>query len=142
MQNDIRTEQRDHGRIARSNNGTIVRVNPEGLAFLEDNSGRKYSFTFDKILGYAGESPEELGLVRGATVNFMRDGEQITEVDLLGPTTHRLLTVPEVARILRTSERLVYGMIKRRELPHVRVGRLMRIPKDAIEQLLRPTTER
>jgi excisionase family DNA binding protein len=141
MQNDIRTEQRDQNRITRSNKGTIVRVNPEGLGFLEDSSGRKYSFTFDKILGYAGERPEELGLVRGAAVNFIREGEQVTEVDLLEPT-HRLLTVPEVARILRTSERLVYGMIKRQELPHVRLGRLMRIPKDAIEQLLRPTTER
>src|SRR5580704_17489429 len=47
MQNDIRTEQRDHNRVTRSNKGTIVRVNPEGWGFLEDNSGKKYSFTSD-----------------------------------------------------------------------------------------------
>ena len=51
--------------------GTIIRVNPIGLAFAEDKKSKEiYSFTFDKIEGYRGQSVQELGLVLGLKVAF------------------------------------------------------------------------
>ena len=51
--------------------GTILRVNPVGLADAEDTKSKEiYSFTFDKIEGYRGQSVEELGLISGSRVAF------------------------------------------------------------------------
>jgi hypothetical protein len=56
--------------------GTIVRLNPVGLAYTEDTESKcVYSFTFDKIRAYRGESVEELGLKLGSLVHFsVQDG--------------------------------------------------------------------
>jgi excisionase family DNA binding protein len=117
----------------------ILSVDNEGLACLEDASGRRYAFTFDKIRGYHGETAREIGLRVGAHVYFEASGDQILWVDLSSAPV--ILTVPEVARCLRVSERLVYNMIKRGELAHIRIGRLMRIPAEALRLLVDPNSD-
>ena len=47
-----------------------------------------------------------------------------------------LLTVTEVAETLRLSPQTVRALIKRDELPGVRVGNLYRIPKAAVARLV------
>jgi DNA binding domain, excisionase family len=121
--------------------GTIVRLDPNGLAFLQDDlSGAKYSFTFDKIVGYSGEPIGELKLSRGVQVRYLlADEQRIGQVELIDHSRdHSLLTVPEVARVLRVSERMVYNMIKRGELQHLKLGRLMRVPKRSLAELMAP----
>ena len=49
---------------------------------------------------------------------------------------NRLLAVHEVAEYLRVSQSLVYKMIERKEIPAIRVGRLLRVdPRDLAEAL-------
>lgn len=49
---------------------------------------------------------------------------------------NRLLAVQEVAEYLRVSRSLVYKMIRRKEIPAIRVGRLLRVdPRDLAEAL-------
>lgn len=50
--------------------------------------------------------------------------------------TSRWLRVRDVAAMLSVSERFVYAAIERRDLPAVRWGRAVRIPRDAFEQWL------
>jgi excisionase family DNA binding protein len=42
----------------------------------------------------------------------------------------------EVAKMLRAGLRTVYGMIERRELPQIKVGRVIRIPRGPVDALL------
>ncbi len=45
----------------------------------------------------------------------------------------RLLTVPEVAALLRTSPKAIYAMVERRQLPGVRrIGRRLLIRQDEL----------
>ncbi|MFZ3062877.1 MAG: helix-turn-helix domain-containing protein [Actinomycetota bacterium] len=48
----------------------------------------------------------------------------------------RLLTVPEVAAMLRVSTMTVYRLIKRGELSAIRVGRGYRITSQAVDRYL------
>lgn len=48
-----------------------------------------------------------------------------------------LLTVSEAARCLRISRNLTYELIARHELPCVRLGRVIRIPRGALETWIR-----
>lgn len=43
-----------------------------------------------------------------------------------------LLTVPETAKLLRISRNLAYELVARGELPAVRLGRVIRIPRGAL----------
>lgn len=43
-----------------------------------------------------------------------------------------VLTVTEVAEILNVTPATVRRHIKKNDLPHIRVGRLVRIPKDSL----------
>ena len=43
-----------------------------------------------------------------------------------------LLTVPETARLLHVGKNTVYEMAVRNELPSIKVGRLVRIPRDRL----------
>ena len=43
-----------------------------------------------------------------------------------------LLTVPETAKLLRISRNLAYELVARGELPAVRLGRVIRIPRAAL----------
>jgi len=49
-------------------------------------------------------------------------------------TESLLLDVREVASLLGCGRTLVYGMIQRGELPVVKLGRLTRVPRCAVEQ--------
>ncbi len=44
-----------------------------------------------------------------------------------------LLTVREAAELLRISRNLAYELVAQRRLPHVRLGRVIRIPRHALE---------
>lgn len=46
---------------------------------------------------------------------------------------HLLLTVPEAAQLLQISRTLAYELVARGELPAVRLGRAIRIPRGAFE---------
>ena len=45
-----------------------------------------------------------------------------------------LLTVSEAARVLRISRNLAYELVARGELPAVRLGRVIRVPRHGLEQ--------
>ena len=47
-----------------------------------------------------------------------------------------LLTVTETARLLRISRNLAYELVARGELPAVRLGRVIRVPRFALESWL------
>jgi excisionase family DNA binding protein len=49
----------------------------------------------------------------------------------------QFLTVAEVARTMRVSKMTVYRLVHGGELPAVRVGRSFRVPRSAVEELLR-----
>ncbi len=44
-----------------------------------------------------------------------------------------LLTVSETAKLLRISRNLAYELVARGELPAVRLGRVIRVPRDALD---------
>jgi excisionase family DNA binding protein len=45
-----------------------------------------------------------------------------------------LLTVPEAAQLLRISRNLAYELVARQELPAIRLGRVIRIPRAALDE--------
>lgn len=49
----------------------------------------------------------------------------------------RLLTVAEVAAVLRLSKMTVYRMVNSGALPALKVGRSVRIPEHVVDQYLR-----
>jgi excisionase family DNA binding protein len=49
---------------------------------------------------------------------------------------NELLTVPEAAKLLRIGRNLAYELVARGEIPSVRLGRVIRIPRTALEQWL------
>ncbi len=53
----------------------------------------------------------------------------------------QVLTVPEVAEILRVGRNLVYRMIERGEIPAIRVGRKIRVPRLALDRYLDRSTQ-
>lgn len=67
--------------------GKVLRVNEAGLGIVEDERSRQqFVFTFDKIRGYRGESPREIGLRAGAHVRFSATADyQVTSVEVIKP---------------------------------------------------------
>ncbi len=53
-----------------------------------------------------------------------------------GVATLDLLTVPEAAKLLRISRNLAYELVARNELPAVRLGRVIRVPKNGLTEWL------
>ena len=53
-----------------------------------------------------------------------------------------VLTVSEAAKFLRLGRNSVYEAIRRNELPSVRVGRRLLIPKESLERFLTVQDER
>ena len=47
-----------------------------------------------------------------------------------------LLTVPEAAKLLRIGRNLAYELVAQGEIPSVRFGRLIRVPRAALEERL------
>ena len=54
-------------------------------------------------------------------------------------TNIKLLTLAEVATILRISKRTVHKMIQHRQIPAFKVGGQWRIPESRFEKILNPT---
>jgi excisionase family DNA binding protein len=50
--------------------------------------------------------------------------------------TDRLLTVPQVAELLATSERFPRRLIAERRIRFVKVGRFVRIPESALREFI------
>ena len=48
-----------------------------------------------------------------------------------------LLTVREAAALLRISRNLAYELVARGEMPAIRLGRVIRVPRAALEEWLR-----
>ena len=53
-----------------------------------------------------------------------------------------LLTVPEAAVMLRIGRNLAYELVARGELPAVRLGRAIRIPRDVLHDWVRESAAR
>lgn len=51
-------------------------------------------------------------------------------------TEPAVLTVEEAARVLRIGRSAAYDAVRRGELPAVRIGRTLRIPRHRLEQML------
>lgn len=47
-----------------------------------------------------------------------------------------LLTVPETAKLLRISRNLAYELVARHEIPAIRLGRSIRVPRAELEAWL------
>ncbi len=47
-----------------------------------------------------------------------------------------ILTIPEVARYLKISKSKIYYLVQRREIPHVRIGRNVRIKESELTKWL------
>jgi excisionase family DNA binding protein len=52
-----------------------------------------------------------------------------------------VLTVPEAARLLGIGRGLAYEAVARGEIPSVRIGRRIVVPRYALDALLRPNNE-
>ncbi len=52
----------------------------------------------------------------------------------------QVLSVPEAAAALGISRSLTYELVARREIPSIRLGRRIVVPKEAIKDILRPLT--
>ena len=56
-------------------------------------------------------------------------------------TDQHVITVEEAAEILRISRNGAYEAVKRGEIPSIRIGRRVLIPRIALEKMLRAETE-
>lgn len=75
------SETSSSGNVMRT--GSIQIVNSGGLAIVEDvNTHAQFPFKFGKIVEYKGENPREIGLIRGATVEFETSGNFVTRVEI------------------------------------------------------------
>lgn len=60
----------------------VVLLSPSGIAVAVDfESGREYSFGFNKIRNYGGETASELGLAPGTEVQLVVVQDQVETVD-------------------------------------------------------------
>jgi excisionase family DNA binding protein len=53
-----------------------------------------------------------------------------------------LLMVPEAARLLRISRNLAYELVARGQLPHLRLGRVIRVPSSVLDAWIERSTHR
>ena len=68
------------------------------------------------------------------------EGVEMTEIEaetVLVAGQPQFLTVSEVARILQVTRATVYGWVFRRILPHVKVGRFVRVDPVDLKEFLR-----
>ena len=59
------------------------------------------------------------------------------ESDVLSEPDLSLLTVVEAAKVLRISRNLAYELVARGEIPSVRLGRIIRVPRSALDAIVR-----
>ena len=54
----------------------------------------------------------------------------------------RILTIPEVAEYLQLSKAKVYWLVSRKEIPHIRIGRNVRIKETELAEWLKQQSVR
>ncbi len=66
--------------------GSISRVNDFGLCEVRSEDGVRIPFTLDKLQGYRGQQPDEIGLRVGIKVNLETDAQgRVTSAQLETP---------------------------------------------------------
>lgn len=61
----------------------LVQISPSGVGILRDEAAqRDLAFTFDKIEGYRGEQPGEIGLTPGRKVKYTEQNGIVQRVKL------------------------------------------------------------
>ncbi len=53
-----------------------------------------------------------------------------------------ILTIPQVARYLKISKAKIYYMVQKKQIPHIRLGRNVRIRESDLNKWLEKRTER
>ena len=70
--------------------GKVVRIEDFGLGFVkQDETEEQFAFTFDKIEGYRGEQPGQLGFRLGSPVTFRLSNGLVEVVQLAEPTVSK-----------------------------------------------------
>ena len=68
--------------------GSIFRINGFGLCEVRSNNGARIPFTLDKLEGYGGQQPDEIGLRVGVTVLLEQDAQgRVTAAQVEPPPT-------------------------------------------------------
>jgi excisionase family DNA binding protein len=62
----------------------------------------------------------------------LQDSRKASEL----PPESSLLTVTEVSQMMRVSKMTVYRLVRSGELPAVRIGKILRIPKAVVQSFL------
>ena len=66
--------------------GKVTRIEDFGLGFVKsEETDEQYAFTFDKIEGYRGEYPKQLGFRIGSPVTFHLSNGLIDSIQLFKP---------------------------------------------------------
>jgi excisionase family DNA binding protein len=77
------------------------------------------------------ESPDRYR-IRGGNAMGLQDSRRASEL----PPESSLLTVTEVSQMMRVSKMTVYRLVRSGELPAVRIGKILRIPKAVVQSFL------
>ena len=67
------TKSSDTPTAPKAIDGSIFRINDFGLCEVRSDDGVRIPFTLDKLQGYGGQRPNEIGLRVGAAVHLERD---------------------------------------------------------------------
>jgi excisionase family DNA binding protein len=57
-------------------------------------------------------------------------------------TTDQILTIPEVAQYLKISKSKIYYMVSKKQIPHIRLGRNVRVRETDLMRFLDKQVER
>jgi excisionase family DNA binding protein len=66
----------------------------------------------------------------------------MTSADIRTQGSHQFMTVVEIAAMMRVSRAMVYRLLHAGHLPSIRVGRSLRVPRQAVETYVRTSTLR
>ncbi len=92
----------------------------------------------ERVLRGRGRNPRESMYRRTANAVWLHPAKEMDMLSLNRESPPRaLLTVREVASMLGCGRTLVYDLIGARELPVVKVGRLTRVPIEAVDHFIR-----
>jgi excisionase family DNA binding protein len=64
----------------------------------------------------------------------------MTSADIRTHGSHQFMTVVEIAATMRVSRATVYRLLHAGHRPSIRVGRSLRIPREAVETYVRTST--
>jgi excisionase family DNA binding protein len=66
------------------------------------------------------------------TVRDVPEGEDVTRGQLRDRALPALLTVEEAAGVLRVGRNTCYELVRQHQIPYIRLGRLIRVPRQAL----------